>query len=55
VAASLKDYLKRHPEIEKNITKTGKRDFFTTDSPEDFNHKASIFFGEEVVSAHANL
>ena len=55
VTASLKDYLQRHPEIEKNISKSGNRTFYTTDAPEDFNHKASIFFGEEVISSHATL
>lgn len=55
VAASLKDYLQRHPEIENRITKKGKRLFFTTDSAEDFNNKATIFFGEAVQSEHVGL
>lgn len=54
VAASLKNYLQRHPEIEQKISRSGNLTFYTTDSPEDFNHKASIFFGEEVNSFHAN-
>jgi glutamate racemase len=55
VAASLKDYLQRHPEIENRISKECKRFFFTTDSAEDFNNKASIFFGTTVQSAHVDL
>lgn len=55
VAASLKDYLQRHPEIENRITKEGSRLFFTTDAAEDFNNKATIFFGEAVKSEHVGL
>jgi glutamate racemase len=55
VADSLKDYLQRHPEIETKISKEGKRTFYTTDSPEDFNSKATIFFGERVEARHLNL
>lgn len=55
VAKSLHDYLQRHPEIESRISKLKKRVFFTTDSAEDFNSKASIFFGEEISSSHTDL
>jgi glutamate racemase len=55
VAESLKDYLHRHPEMETRLTRQGKREFYTTDDPNDFNNKASIFFGEKVASRHANL
>lgn len=55
VADSLKDYLCRHPEIENKISKEGKRFFYTTDSVEDFDNKASIFFGENVHSNHLDL
>ncbi len=48
VAESLKDYLQRHPEIENKCSKKGMRFFYTTDSPEDFNNHAAIFFGEEI-------
>jgi len=36
VAESLSDYLHRHPEMEKRLTKGGQLQFFTTDSTEDF-------------------
>ena len=36
VANSLKDYLKRHPEIEKLITRGGTREYITTDCPDNF-------------------
>ena len=55
VADSLEDYLHRHPEIESKLSKSGKRIFYTTDSTEDFNNKATIFFGEKVSSLHVDL
>lgn len=55
VAHSLKDYLERHPEIESAISKGGERIFYTTDSPIDFDAKATTFFGEPVQSRHADL
>jgi glutamate racemase len=55
VAPSLEDYLKRHPAIEKKLSQSGSRKFFTTDSTEDFNQKASTFFGEAVNSGHVDL
>lgn len=55
VAESLKDYLHRHPEIETKIAKKGERTFYTTDSTEDFNNKATIFFGERVQARHLDL
>jgi glutamate racemase len=55
VAESLKDYLLRHPEIETEISREGKRVFYTTDSTEDFNNKATIFFGKRVEAKHVDL
>jgi glutamate racemase len=55
VAESLKEYLHRHPEIERKISKEGERVFYTTDSAEDFNNKATIFFGERVEARHLDL
>jgi glutamate racemase len=55
VADSLKDYLHRHVEIETKISKTGKRLFYTTDSTEDFNNKATIFFGGTVEAMHLDI
>ena len=45
VAASLKMYLKRHPEIETKISRQRTQRFYTTDSAEEFNKKAALFFG----------
>lgn len=55
VAHGLEDYLQRHPEIESKLSKERKRNFYTTDSAEDFNAKASIFFGETVAASHVDL
>jgi glutamate racemase len=55
VALSLIDYLQRHPEMDKQCSKNGKRVFFTTDSTEDFDNHASIFFGEPVSSLKAEV
>jgi glutamate racemase len=55
VAESLADYLVRHPEIEERCAKTGTRQFFTTDSPRDFEDHAQLFFGEEIKSLHVDL
>lgn len=35
-AKKLKDYLKRHPEIESTLSKNKKRRYLTTDCPEEF-------------------
>lgn len=55
VAASLEDYLRRHTEIETQISKNSSIQFYTTDSAEDFNAHASIFYGEEVNAKHIEL
>lgn len=55
VANSLADYLQRHPEMEARCSKGGSRRFFTTDSIEDFDNHATLFFGEAVESEHVDL
>lgn len=55
VAESLKDYLSRHKEIDANCSKNGQIAFFTTDSTEDFDSHAAIFYGKPVQSAHLAL
>ena len=53
VAGSLADYLKRHPEIETAISVRGKREFYTTDSFEDFDRAALNFYGSTIQSEKA--
>ena len=55
VADSLKEYLDRHPEIEKNCSKQGKLSFYTTDDTADFDNHSSRFFGKSVKSQHLVL
>ena len=55
VADSLIDYLKRHPALDSLCSKNGRRSFFTTDDPGDFDAHASIFFGEALHSTHVEL
>jgi glutamate racemase len=56
VAASLKDYLYRHPEMEQKLTRGGTRQFFTTsDDTDDFDYHASIFFSGQVKSEYIPL
>ena len=55
VAKSLVDYLKRHPEMDKSLSKKGTQRFFTTtDDTADFDHYAEIFFSAPVKSAFAD-
>jgi glutamate racemase len=55
VAESLRDYLLRHPEMEAKCSKSKSRTFYTTDSAEDFDNHASIFFSENVRSKNVSL
>ena len=56
VAGSLADYLQRHPEIEARCSRNGGfLRFYTTDSTEDFDNHASIFYGTGLRSAHVAL
>ena len=55
VASSLASYLTRHPELEKRLSRQSERQFFTTDSPVDFDAHASVFFGQPVSSSHLAL
>jgi glutamate racemase len=52
VAAKTADYLKRHPEIDLRLAKSGKTRFLTTDTPEFFEKGASLF-GESQISAES--
>ncbi|WP_142686278.1 glutamate racemase [Chitinophaga polysaccharea] len=51
VAHSLKDYLKRHPEMEIRLSKQQQRSFYTTDDPGIFDKMAEIFYGKTVASS----
>jgi glutamate racemase len=55
VAESLAKYLVSHPEMETRLTSTGSRLFYTTDSEEDFNNHAAVFYGEKISAGHVGL
>lgn len=55
VADSLADYLQRHKEIADKCSRNRERFFYTTDSTEDFDNHATVFFGELVQSRAARL
>ena len=55
VAESLANYLQRHPEIESQCSKNSIQQFYTTDSAEDFDNRASMFYGQPVKSVHTGL
>lgn len=55
VAEKLADYLKRHPQMEAKISRKGTVQFFTTDSSDQFDSHADIFFSGKVSSEHVEL
>ena len=55
VAERLADYLERHPEMDKKCTKGGSRRFLTTESVENFETRAGMFFGETLQAEHLHL
>lgn len=55
VAKSLVDYLKRHTVLEQKCSKGSSIDFYTTDSPENFDSAACMFYGKKVKSKHLEL
>jgi len=55
VAESLKDYLKRHPEMDKVCTKGGVTRYLTTESAEKFKESASIFLSQKIEAERINI
>ncbi len=55
VAKKLKDYLERHKEIGKRISKTKHIEFYTTDSKGKFDTLGTRFFGGKVSSKRIEL
>ena len=55
VAASLKDYLWRHPEMDERCSKGGQCRFYTTESVEKFVNSANLFLHESVEVLHSTL
>lgn len=55
VAESLSDYLRRHPEMEKRISRGGTIEYLTTEHPERFDTLATTFVGHPVAASHLEL
>lgn len=55
VAESLKDYLRRHLEMERRLSKRGRAEFLTSESPEKFDALASLFTHGSVKSRRCTL
>ncbi len=55
VADKLEDYLYRHPEMELRCSKSGRRDYYTTESTPNFDLLGNLFMGSEVKSQHVKL
>ena len=55
VAESLKDYLKRHPEMDAKCTKNGNCQFYTTEAEEKFSESASTFLKQQISVKHLTL
>ena len=55
VAESLKDYLKRHPEMDAKCTKNGNCRFYTTEAEEKFSESASTFLKQQISVKHITL
>ncbi len=55
VGESLKDYLFRHPEMDKKCSKGGRMKFYTTEQIEKFKQTAGIFFNGHLNVEHVSL
>ena len=55
VADSLKDYLHRHPEMDKMCTKGAKARYYTTESAQKFKENARIFLPDDINVEHLDL
>ena len=55
VAESLKDYLKRHPDMDAKCTKNGNCQFYTTEAEEKFSESASTFLKQQISVKHITL
>ena len=55
VADSLKNYLERHADLDRQITKGGTCQFLTTESEDKFADTAQIFLHEKINAKHIDL
>lgn len=55
VATSLRDYLARHPEMEKRCTKRGQCHYLTTEDTVKFQESATLFMHDKITAEHIEL
>lgn len=55
VAQSLRDYLKRHPEMDARLSKGGEISYRTTECPDKFEGLASIFVDDRVQATRIKI
>lgn len=55
IAHSLRDYLLRHPDLERECSKGGTVEFLTTESSEKFAEAAATFLGRPVAATRISL
>lgn len=55
VAASLANYLQRHPEMEEKCSKNGNVSFQTTDDKDKFDQASAIFLGDHIQSEQVKI
>ena len=55
VADSLRDYLRRHPEMECRLQKSGTTTYLTTENPDKFADLATLFMGHPVTATKIKL
>lgn len=55
VAEKLMEYLSRHPEMEKKLSKEGQIKYQTTEWADNFNEKAALFLGQKVEAETIHL
>lgn len=55
VAESLRDYLRRHPEIDSQVTRGGTCRYLTTESAEKFSEMGSLFLAKPIEAESITL
>lgn len=55
VARSLADYLQRHPEMDRLLTRGGHTEYLTTENPEKFASLATLFLGHPIAAERIEL
>lgn len=55
IAASLEDYLHRHPEMNQQLTQGGTTQYFTSESTTKFRESASLFLKENITAQRVTL